>query len=68
MADEQEMIRRLLKPATHLAILYADGGEFDSQRKSQAIFAPDYCGHTWRFFLPIAAMRQFGKVIVNLMG
>ena len=38
----------LLKPATHLAILYADRGEFDRQRKSQAIFATDWCGHTWR--------------------
>ena len=28
-----------LKPATHLAILYADRGEFDRQRKSLAIFA-----------------------------
>ena len=30
-----------LKPATHLAILYADHGKFDRQRKSQAIFATD---------------------------
>ena len=30
-----------LKPMTHLAILYADRGEFDRQRKSLAIFAPD---------------------------
>ena len=30
-----------LKPATHLAILYADRGEFDRQRKSRAIFATD---------------------------
>ena len=30
-----------LKPATHLAILCADRGEFDRQRKSQAIFATD---------------------------
>ena len=37
----------LLKPATHLAILYADRGEFDRQRKSPAIFAGDWCGHTW---------------------
>ena len=28
-----------VKPATHLAILYADRGEFDRQRKSQAIDA-----------------------------
>ena len=32
---------QFLKPATHLAILYADRGEFDRQRKSQAIFATD---------------------------
>ena len=30
-----------VKPATHLAILYADRGEFDRQQKSQAIFATD---------------------------
>ena len=30
-----------LKPATHLAILYADRGEFDRQRKSLAIFSGD---------------------------
>ena len=30
-----------LKPATHLAILYADRGEFYRQRKSQAIYATD---------------------------
>ena len=41
----------LLKPATHLAILYADRSEFDRQRKSQAIFATDSCGQICRFFL-----------------
>ena len=46
----------LLKPATHLAILYPDRGVFDRQRKSQVIFATDWCGHTWRFFSPNAAM------------
>ena len=51
-----------LKPATHLAILHADRGEFDRQRKSQAIFATDGCGHTWRFFSPIAAMWHFNVV------
>ena len=35
--------------ALHLAILYADRGEFD------AIFATDWCEHTWRFFSLIAA-------------
>ena len=33
--------RTHLKPATHLAILYADCGKFDRQRKSSAIFATD---------------------------
>ena len=33
------LVCRRLKPATHLAILYADRGEFDRQRKSQPIFA-----------------------------
>ena len=28
---------------------------------SQAIFTTDWCGHTWRFFSPIAAMWQFSK-------
>ena len=41
---------RRIKPATHLAILYADRGEFDRQRKSQVIFSTDWCGHIWRFF------------------
>ena len=40
----------VIKPATHLTILYADRGEFDRQRKTQAIVATDCCGHTWRFF------------------
>ena len=31
----------LFKPATHLAILFADRREFDRWRKSQAIFATD---------------------------
>ena len=34
-------LSQYLKLATHLAILYADRGEFDRQRKSQAIFATD---------------------------
>ena len=37
----QRTIYIQLKPATHLAILDADRGEFDRQRKSQAIFAID---------------------------
>ena len=37
----ERRMRRRLKPATHLAILYADRGEFDRQRKSLAIFAGD---------------------------
>ena len=32
---------KFLKPATHLAIIFADRREFDRQRKSQAIFATD---------------------------
>ena len=44
-----------LKLATHLAILYADRGEFDRQRKSQAIDA-ETLGD---FFSPIVAMWQF---------
>ena len=50
------------KPMTHLAILFADRGEFDLQRKSQAIFTTESCGHTWRFFSPIAAMWHLNLV------
>ena len=32
---------RLIKPATYLAILYADRSEFDRQRKLRANFATD---------------------------
>ena len=37
----QGLNEALLRPATHLAILYADRGEIDCQ-----IFATDWCGHT----------------------
>ena len=47
-----------LKPATHLAILFADRREFDRKRFSP----PTGCGHTWRFFSPIAAMWHFNLV------
>ena len=48
-----------LKPATHLAILYADRGEFDRQRKSLAIFSGNCADTPGDFFSPIAAMWQF---------
>ena len=51
-----------VKRATHLAILYADRGEYDRQRKSQANFATNWCGHD--FFSPIAAMCHFNIVHV----
>ena len=40
----------MLKPATHLAILYAHRGEFDRQRKSRAIFAGDDADTPGDFF------------------
>ena len=61
-----------LKPATHLAILYADRGEFDRQRKSLAIFL-------WRlmrthlaiFFADrgdVAVLKTYVIKSSNLMG
>ena len=44
----------LVKPATHLAILYADRGEFDRQRKSHRLMRTHLA-----IFSPIAAMWQF---------
>ena len=51
-----------IKPATHLAILYADRSEFDRQRKSRANFVINWCGHTGRFFTPIAAIWHFNFI------
>ena len=39
-----------LKPTIHLAVLYADHGEFDRRRKSEAIFATDRYGHNLSIF------------------
>ena len=54
--------RSCIKPATHLAILFADRREFDRQRKSQAIFATDRMRTHLAIFSPIAAMWHFNLV------
>ena len=65
----QNFRERNLKPATHLAILYADRGEFDRQL---AIFATDWCGHTWRFFFAdrgdVAVLKTHVIKSPDLMG
>ena len=46
-----------LKPATHLAFLYVDRGEFNRPRLTRTHLAIFF------FFLPIVAMWQFRKVM-----
>ena len=49
-----------LKPATHLAILYADRGDFDRNCKNRQRFSPPIDADTpGNFFSPIAATWQF---------
>ena len=55
-----------LKPATHLAILYADRSEFsDRQRKSRANFVIDWWGHTRRFGTSIS-LSDYNQVIFRV--
>ena len=50
------------KPATHLAILFADRREFIASENRERFTPPTGCGHTWRFFSPIAATWHFNLV------
>ena len=52
----------LVKPATHLAILFADRREFIASENRERFTPPTGCGHTWRFFSPIAATWHFNLV------
>ena len=51
-ADTSDLLSSVdkVKPATHWANIYADRGDFDRQRKSQASFVAVLYGHTGWFF------------------
>ena len=62
IADIRHVRYRRLKPATHLAILFADRREFIASENRERFTPPTGCGHTWRFFSPIAATWHFNLV------
>ena len=56
LAQNLNLVSDQLKPVTHLAILYADRGEFDRKRFLSPIDADT---PIWRSLSPIATMWQF---------